>query len=250
MNGAYRIRCSEIFGGNQLADTDLCTSGLTASIFSSSSQGRRGGDVYYLSVCSSDQLTRVAVLDVRGHGEQVSHISDWLYESLDRHMNSLDGDCVLADLNAQVHRHGFEAITTAAVLGYYIGDESLYFAYAGHPPALFRRRSGDWTALQLSDTGRPANLPLGVMSSVHYDQQRIAAERGDRFVLHTDGVLDCPAPDGVEFGDERLSQALGAHGRLPLSDFKAAVAAELRTWARGDLSHDDCTFMALEIAGH
>ena len=104
MNSMRRIRCAEIFGGNMLADTDLCTRGLTASVFSAASEGEQGGDVYYFSVCSSDLLTRIAVLDMRGHGMEVSHLSKWLYKSLDQHMNSPGVSLCTTDLASKPSR--------------------------------------------------------------------------------------------------------------------------------------------------
>ncbi|MEO8029168.1 MAG: serine/threonine-protein phosphatase, partial [Bryobacteraceae bacterium] len=106
-----QIRCAEIWGGVSVVDLDVCTNGLTASILSTASGGKKGGDIYYFSVCSSDKLTRIAIADLRGHGEQVSHLSEWLYQSLEQRMNTLDGAGVLSDLNGLVHAHGFEAIT-------------------------------------------------------------------------------------------------------------------------------------------
>ncbi len=69
------ISCSEIWGGVSGEDLEARTSGVDASLYSSSAEGSKGGDVYYISVCSSDLITRVAIADVIGHGEEVSHIS-------------------------------------------------------------------------------------------------------------------------------------------------------------------------------
>lgn len=249
MNELKRIRCAEIFGGNALTDIDVCTRGLTASIFSAASEGDRGGDVYYFSVCSADLLTRIAVLDMRGHGSEVSHLSDWLYRSLEDHMNTLDGAGILKDLNSQLHAKGFEALTTAAIFSYYLGDSRLYFSYAGHPPALVRVGRCGWEPLALEDTTTPANLPLGVMRTVHYDQQSIPVQPGDRFVIYTDGVLECPDHTGCLFGDERLSAVLSNHADAPLAELKQAVSGELRAWAGDALGHDDCTLMCVEVSG-
>ena len=57
-----------------------------ASIFSSTCCGGKGGDIYYFGVCEGDTLTRLATADVTGHGEAVSEISGYVYNSLQRHM--------------------------------------------------------------------------------------------------------------------------------------------------------------------
>jgi phosphoserine phosphatase RsbU/P len=103
----HRIRCSEIWGGNTNMDSDVCTGGITASLFSSAADGGKGGDIYYISVCGSDLLTRIAIADVVGHGEAVSQVSDWLYQSLAARMNDGAGNAVLSDVNELACDHGW-----------------------------------------------------------------------------------------------------------------------------------------------
>ncbi len=160
----YRIQCAEIWGGVRIVNTDVCTSGLSASICSLACGGKEGGDIYYFSVCGADKLTRIAVADLRGHGEQVSRLSGWLYASLQKRMNTLDGRGVLAELNPLVCHYGFDAMTTAAVVGYYLGDSNCYYSYAGHPP-IFLQQVGQKKChpLTLSLSSGPTNLPLGVL---------------------------------------------------------------------------------------
>jgi serine phosphatase RsbU (regulator of sigma subunit) len=79
--------------------------------------------------------TRLLVADVRGHGERVSEISSWIYQSLQDKMDSVDCAEVLSDLNQMVHRRGSLAITTAAVVSYDMSNSTLYYSYAG-PPGL------------------------------------------------------------------------------------------------------------------
>lgn len=124
MTQPHRIWLASIWGGIAVVDSGVCTDGICASVLSTASGNEQGGDIYYFSVRSSDKLTRIAVADVRGHGERVSHLSQWLYEALEAKMNSLDGAGVLSDLNGLAHSHGFDALTTAAVVGYYTGNSN------------------------------------------------------------------------------------------------------------------------------
>src|ERR1041384_444919 len=96
----HRIRCSEVWGGIQDVELDVATSGLTVSLYSAACDGGKGGDVYYFSVCGSDKLTRIAVADVAGHGEAVSHMSQWLYDAPVGRINSFQGKAILPDLNS------------------------------------------------------------------------------------------------------------------------------------------------------
>lgn len=248
MTEPYRIRCAEIWGGISLVNTDICTRGLSASILSSAAHGSdQGGDIYYFSVCSSDLLSRVAIADMRGHGEHASRLSSVLFESLQRRMNTLDGSGVLEELNNEVHTHGFAALTTAAVLSYYIETSRLYFSYAGHPPVLLQQHGAPWRTLQVRTESHGSNLPLGVFAGTRYDQDEIEMRVGDRLFVYTDGVVECPNAADEEFGEQRLLDVLNASSHLSLTETKETVLKALRGHAGGELTHDDCTFLVIEV---
>ena len=56
-----RLQCAQVWGGVRNEDVDIRTSCMTASLYSSSADGGKGGDIYFVSVCNHDQLTRVAL---------------------------------------------------------------------------------------------------------------------------------------------------------------------------------------------
>ena len=122
----YRIKCAEIWGGIQNQEQDVCSAGIVASLYSSASDGGKGGDIYYLSVCESDLLTRIAIADVRGHGQAVSEVSQFIFDTLKRYMNDTAEEEVLADVNRLAVSKGLEAMTTAAVISFYRKDNNLH----------------------------------------------------------------------------------------------------------------------------
>src|SRR5690242_18872667 len=123
----FRIKCAEIWGGILAIDTEITTAGLSASIFSTAQDGDRGGDMYYVSVCKWDYLTRLAIADLRGHGGQASRLSAWVYDSMEKRMNTTSGHKILSDLNGEVKSRGFNEIPTAFVDGLHINMPHLYF---------------------------------------------------------------------------------------------------------------------------
>jgi len=245
----YRIRCSEVWGGIKNEDVDACSAVMTTSLFSSARDGGKGGDIYYVSVCQGDMLTRIAIADVVGHGEKVSRVSQWLYSSLHERMNGGDGCEILEDLNRLAAERGQEALTTAVVVSFYKPKSTASFSYAGHHPMLLRRPGAPhWQAVLLdASSGDMANLPLGVASAVRYDQQFVPVQAGDRVFLYTDGVIETPAPDGQLFGEARLRGVLDEVGDRSLYELKTAVLTKLREFAGGDLTHDDVTLLAIEV---
>lgn len=189
----YRIACSEIWGGIRNVDVDVRTNLLTASIYSHSCRGGKGGDIYYLSVCDTDRLTRIAVADVVGHGQVVSAISGWVYEALAMRMNDPAGSGLLEDLNRRIAGRGLAAMTTAVILGLHGDDSHMHVAYAGHPPLLMcRRGESRWHVAGAEPGASAPNLPLGVEEDVRFAQGRFAVGSGDRLLAYTDGLIERP----------------------------------------------------------
>lgn len=249
MNNVHEMHCAEIWGGIKNQDVDTCSAGLRASLYSSSADGGKGGDVYYVSVCSYGLLTRIAIADVIGHGEAVSDVGHWLYEAVESKVDSLEGHEVLDSLNQYACQRGLEALSTAAVVGVYRSESIAYYAYAGHQPVMIcRAGSGAWEELTLpphDDT--PTNLPLGVTRSTRYEQATLPVAPGDRLVLYTDGVIEAPNGRGQRFGKKRLREALANASELPLPELKAGVLDAVRSHTGNGLTHDDVTFMAIEV---
>ncbi len=245
---AHRIKCAEIWGGIQGDDLDVETSGVRGSLFSRACDGGKGGDIYYLSVCSADALTRVAIADVVGHGAQVSDTSKWLYDTLAEHMDSGDGAAVLSDLNKLAVDRGLSAMTTAVVAAVVRTNRSLLFSYAGHHPVLLKRRdSAAWTPVEAEDSAQASGLPLGVLADRPYQQSAVEVDSGDRLFLYTDGVLEAPDAHGDLFGEARLLAALNETASEDLGGVRSHVHAALATHTSNQLSHDDVTFMAIEV---
>ena len=242
----YKIRCSEIWGGSAVKQDQIETPGARAAIHSSASGDAQGGDLYYFSVCAYDTLTRIAVADVRGHGAAVSHLSEWLYEALERRMNDPDGAAVLTDLNGIVRERGFEAITTAVVATFHRDKRLLSFAYAGHPPMFLGRTGQDWQPLEAGRTSGPANLPLGMFPGARFTQEQIRLEPGDRLFLYSDGVSECPGAGEEIYADGRMPATLERSRPLPLPAARDVIRDDLIGYARGPLLHDDCTFILIE----
>ena len=243
----YRIPCGAVWGGIQPVSLDACTKGVNATLYSNATGGERGGDIYYMSVCSNDLRTRMLVADVRGHGEQVSDISNWVYQSLLDRVNAIDCAGVLSDLNQIVHTRGSAAITTAVLVAHDINEAALYYAYAGHPPVLARESGRQWVPLVLEAQPGQANLPLGVFRSVRYDQGEVGVQAGDRLLLYTDGLSEAMGPESdEEFGEKILPALLEAQGGLELASLREALVKGATEFSGGALL-DDCTLMVVEI---
>lgn len=82
-----RLKCSGIWGGIRNRDIEITAGKVIGSIYSAACcEGGKGGDIYYFGVCKGDLITRLAIADVVGHGEAVTEVSQYVYDSLKAHI--------------------------------------------------------------------------------------------------------------------------------------------------------------------
>jgi sigma-B regulation protein RsbU (phosphoserine phosphatase) len=244
----YAIKCSEIWGGNEKIDAGVRAGALSISLYSRGTDGGRGGDIYYISVCGKEMLTRVAIADVSGHGQAVSHTSQWLYGSMESCMNDLNGDSILNDLNNLVNNENRNALTTAQVITFNKDDSRLHFSYAGHPPLLIKRAGeNEWERLNLKNPSQKANLILGVIKNTIYDRESVILNNNDLLFLYTDGVIETRNQAGQLFGTDQLIDLLNKKTKESVQTIKTLVVNSLLDFSGGNFEHDDVTMMVLQV---
>ena len=249
-----RLECSGLWGGIRNRNLDVTAGKVITSIYSLACDGGKGGDIYYFGVCRDDRITRLAIADVVGHGQAVTEVSQFVYDSLKTHMCDLDSRNILRSVNELVGARGLEAMTTAAVVAYDSEEGEASVSYAGHPPVLYRRTNDkEWSFAtpsheDVQSDGALVNVPLAIASDALYGNLAIPMASGDRLFVYTDGVTEACTPQGDLFGHERLKGILDAHKDAPLSELKSSVVQALHQHTQTGLGHDDVTLIALEIS--
>ena len=243
----YNLSCGEIWGGIHNCNDDVASAGLTASLYSFASDGGKGGDIYYLSLCENNSLTRMILADVVGHGEDVSKISQCIYNAIKSHMNDAEGGKLLSELNQTALKMGLDAMTTLVMAAFYRLDGNLYFAYAGHPPALIKpKNESGWLELK---PAKGVNGPvLGVLPQAIYTQDAMRVNSGDCLMLYSDGLIEAYHKQKGFFTKSRLKDLLNQHLKAPTSELKHIVIDEIRRFTGGSLKHDDVTIMIVKIS--
>jgi sigma-B regulation protein RsbU (phosphoserine phosphatase) len=78
---------------------------------------------------------------------------------------------------------------------------------AGHPHPAILRRDG---RVEFAGTG---GLPIGLIADATYDRTVVQLDPGDRLLLVSDGVTECPSPRG-DLGEEGLARLLQENSAL------------------------------------
>jgi sigma-B regulation protein RsbU (phosphoserine phosphatase) len=160
-------------------------------------------------------------------------------------MNDTAGDEFLSELNRTALKIGLDALTTVVMAAFYKVNGELYFANAGHPPPLIKKKDeSNWLELKLT---KGVNDPVLGYSQANYTQRAIRVNSGDCLVLYSDGLIEAPNKQEGLYTLSRLKELLVQHPETPPSQLKHIVIEEIRLFTGGSLNHDDVTLMIVRI---
>jgi sigma-B regulation protein RsbU (phosphoserine phosphatase) len=258
------LQCMEIMGSNRAVRQTVVAPGLDIWIDSrplGSAEG--GGDVHYVSTCGAGYVTRLALADVSGHGESVDRLAIALRKLMRKYINTLDQTRFAKALNRElvaVDESG--RFATALLLTYFAPTRHLMLCNAGHGrPLWYSAKCDKWQFLDLDSAGscdslksskaryhleRLANLPLGILDPIKYQQFAVELAQGDVVVLCTDAITESEDGEGQMLGEAgflELAQQLGALDRRGLGE---RLLAQIDLRRGGKPSADDQTLIVLE----
>lgn len=170
-----------------------------------------GGDFFQVLPLKDDSML-IVVGDVSGKGLQAAMNASTLVGAL-RNELSHDPATVLNRLNnvllgatqgidAVPNLKGAASFATCVCARVYT-DGTMTIANAGHLPP-YR----DGRELELA-----ADLPLGVIPNIEYDQATLRLDVGDRLIFLSDGVVEASNAHGELFGFERTQQVSNESAR-------------------------------------
>jgi sigma-B regulation protein RsbU (phosphoserine phosphatase) len=241
-------QCTEVWGGNKNVNTNSVTEAFNVSLLSISSDGDKGGDFYFFSKCEKGHLGRIIIGDVVGHGDAVSDISGWVYDEMSHHASSLESNTILHHLNQAITERGLEAMTTATVISYCKKNLSMYYCYAGHYPALIRKKDeSDWKPAAIKDSTGLMNLPLGVQKSSTYSQHCLHLDAEDSIFLYTDGLIEARDKTNKEYGYKRLLENLNNIKTNQPDKILTSIHNSLMFHCSSNFYQDDITIIAAQI---
>ena len=166
--------------------------------------GHVGGDMVGYFPVRKDELGIYAV-DVSGHGVSsalmtariASYFSATAPErnmALVRESNGysmLPPDEVCGRLNALLHKDAESDQYLTMVLAHLsIRTGEVTFCQAGHPSPLVLRGNGETEFLDAY------GMPVGLIDAAEYTSSQVTLASGDRLLVYSDGVTECPDPEG------------------------------------------------------
>ena len=203
-----------------------------------------GGDLYEVLRVSDSRIV-VALGDVSGKGIPAAlfmAVALTVLRTLARQF--AEPDEILCRLNDELAaRNPRGMFVTLQCLVFDLEQRRVSCAGAGHHQ-LAILSPGRPPRLACPSSGRPA----GLMPFNPIERETFALERGDLFVLFSDGVSEAMNPAEDFYGEDRLLSALAATSGAPLAEIVTRVMTDVRTFAAGAKQSDDITVLAARYA--
>lgn len=119
----------------------------------------------------------------------------------------------------------------------------IWLVQAGHPHPLIIRTSGEIDRLGFG------GLPIGLIPGADYQRVEATLSPGDRLVLLSDGITECPDSMGADLGEDGLERMLCGMGGLTSADILDAIVRDLAKFHGSSNFPDDVSGIVFDFAG-
>lgn len=124
-----------------------------------------------------------------------------------------------------------------------LGSGHVRMAQAGHPHPAIQRKDGT-----IEQDG-PGGFPVGLMSGISFTQFEAQLRPGDRMLLLSDGVTECPGTDGDMLEEEGLARLMDDLSDISGPAFFEALLWRLTEFAGETTFPDDVSGILFEYHG-
>ena len=209
---------------------------------------RVGGDYYDFLLLDEDRLCLV-IGDVSGKGASAAFYMaemQGIFQSLAR----------LAPRPVEFLKHANAALSSSLEKNVFVSliygvldlkKEEFVLGRAGHCPVAAINLHGESRFIRPSGLG--LGLDRGTLFEKNLEQERIALQPGDVFVMYTDGVIESRNAEGEEYGYERLQKALQKYRHEDAYDIHDSLLQDLHAFLGHEKYDDDMTLVVLKWHG-
>lgn len=138
----------------------------------------------------------------------------------------------LSAVNADLHKRSDSSKFVTLIAGVIDSDKQIAtLADAGHGFAILQQADGGIQKIETSP-----GFPLGVVGSTDYDTHEVGVPNGAGLLFFSDGAIEQPDQNGVQFGFERIFESM-ALVKSPCDSVSALIAG-VQQYAAGPLADD------------
>ena len=206
-----------------------------------------GGD-YYDFIDLGDKKLGIAVGDVSGKGLPAA-----IYMTLTKGIiqsqaeERLSPKEVLTKINALLYQ-SIERKAFVSMFYTVVDTEKrrLVCSRAGHNPAIYIRAGQDDFSL-IEPSGIGLGLERGDVFQKVIREKEIKLQKGDLFIVHTDGFTEAMNKNYNEYGEERLVNIIRENMDKSSKELIEAVSQDVRKFRQTHPQHDDMTMVSMRV---
>ncbi|MEW5923885.1 MAG: SpoIIE family protein phosphatase [Candidatus Zixiibacteriota bacterium] len=203
--------------------------------------GEVGGDYFdFLKII--DNQTGIAIADVSGKGIPAALLMASFRASLIAEIrNNYAIRTICSKVNSLMYESVEQGNYVTAFYGVLDSKNNIFtFSNCGHNRPILLRYDGSIEYL------REGGLAMGIMPDSKYEERPIFLRSGDTIVFYTDGVTEVNNPDGAEFGEGHLVEALLEFKDLKAREIHRHIYQKIKSFAASDHTYDDLTMIVLK----
>jgi len=203
------------------------------------------GDYYEIFNISPNKVG-LFICDVMGHGVRsalvVSMIRGVIEKARTAQGSASEFITLINDgLSGILGRAGLTLFATACYTIIDFENRSLEIVSAGHDFPYILRKDGTLHRFKRRTRGRA----LGLFSTAQYHSVHIPLAEIEGLILYTDGIFEANAPDGEEWGRQRMFDTIERHRSEGIHSIVKHLISEAHQWNHGnDFEDDVCIFGA------
>jgi hypothetical protein len=199
-----------------------------------------GGDLVDI-VRLSDSSVFAYLADISGHGLNAGILMGMYKTAVRVGLQARQDTGSLLSLLNEVMPAMKDPAMYATFACLHFSEQRLEYALAGHPAILrYNASTGQVQSLAMKQ------FPVGLVASAQFSVTAFSCQRGDLFVLASDGILDVTNYEGEEFGLSRLGEIVYRSIAKPLPDIYEAVTETVRQYGRQE---DDQSLLLARVVG-
>ncbi|HDL64771.1 MAG TPA: HAMP domain-containing protein, partial [Proteobacteria bacterium] len=207
-----------------------------------------GGDYYDFFMVDKDHIG-VVVADVSGKGMAAGLFMMEIRTLLRSNAwNNLSAADTIVRTNRIISSDNPSVLfVTIFYLVFNLRTGKATYCNAGHNPPILIRKNG--IGLLTAPDGVGKGVAVGVVEDAEYTDAELFLDKGDSFVIYTDGATEAFNLEQKMFGEESLIQCIRDNSSLPNRDIWDKIFQAVSGFQAGREQFDDITILFLEFLG-
>lgn len=199
-----------------------------------------GGD-YYDFITKEDGRLAIIIADVSGKGVGAALMMAAFQATIRTLIKTMkDPAALMEQLNHLMKENSPDNKYITVFYGELdTNNHTFQYVNAGHNPPIFYKTK---VPTLLTACG-PV---VGIIPGAKYESRSIALDRFDLLFFYTDGVTECQAPDGEEFGEEGVIRFLERYYHEDAEELAQLLETHIREFSHGAALLDDTTLIFLK----